>query len=176
MLGEVWYLLTKVEVAPLLCNHMWPNTTYMTYLLGLRSAVRFSLKFAGCRKRVHSIRRTWTADLYIDSPSVEILYSRPCKFLALRMRKAQLLQDLLHKINAGLQHTAVYCQRGRVQHAYDLDLQLRNLWCHVNKTMNTRDAPSCWCIPRISYQSSNPIGQFIIHIYMGICTIALTTP
>ena len=29
---------------------------------------------------------------------------------------------------------------------------------------------------RSAFQSSNSIGQFIIHDYMGICAVALTTP
>jgi len=29
---------------------------------------------------------------------------------------------------------------------------------------------------RSTFQSSNPIGQNIIHNYMRICTVALTTP
>ena len=31
-------------------------------------------------------------------------------------------------------------------------------------------------LSRSIFQSSNPIGQYIIHDYMHICTIALTTP
>ena len=85
----------------------------MTYLLALRSAVRFSLKLASCRKQVHSIRRTRTADLYIDSPSVEILYSRPCKFLALRMRKAQLCKIYCTKLMQAC-NTQLYIAKGGV--------------------------------------------------------------
>jgi len=29
---------------------------------------------------------------------------------------------------------------------------------------------------RSAFQSSNSIGQFIIHDYMGMCAVALTTP
>ena len=35
---------------------------------------------------------------------------------------------------------------------------------------------SFWDVSRSSYQSSNPIGQYIVHIYMCICAIALRTP
>ena len=31
-------------------------------------------------------------------------------------------------------------------------------------------------LSRSTFQSSNPIGQYIIHNYMCICAIALTTP
>ena len=34
------------------------------------------------------------------------------------------------------------------------------------------DEPS----PEYTFQNSNPIGQYIIHDYMCICTVALTTP
>ena len=37
------------------------------------------------------------------------------------------------------------------------------MWCHVEQS-------------RSAFQSSNPIGQFIIHIYIRIRAIALTTP
>jgi len=42
-------------------------------------------------------------------------------------------------------------------------------------TRNTRYAYES-TVSSSSFQSSNSIGQFIIHDYMGICAVALTTP
>jgi len=35
---------------------------------------------------------------------------------------------------------------------------------------------SCNDLSRSTFQSSNPIGQNIIHDYIRICAVALTTP
>jgi len=42
--------------------------------------------------------------------------------------------------------------------------------------LRVRDFPLEPDLFRSTFQSSNPIGQYIIHNYMRICTVALTTP
>ena len=40
----------------------------------------------------------------------------------------------------------------------------------------SRENPYQYELSRSAFQSSNPIGQFIIHIYIHIRAVALTTP
>ena len=51
-------------------------------------------------------------------------------------------------------------------------LKVNNLWLFYL----VPTSQLCWPIPEVQFQSSNPIGQYIIHNYMCIRVVTLTTP
>ena len=54
----------------------------------------------------------------------------------------------------------------------DLHTEIDSLWPDATKSQALAQLEQS----RSAFQSSNPIGQFIIHIYIRIRAVALTTP